>query len=122
MELVGKDNHGNSYFYIVRPGASSKPKRIYQNNNPDLSAMEIPPAWQAWLTGTRSDPPQDHEVDFPGFKPENSVNTERQDLSTAHKGVDHASAPVAGPNVKFKEKSEPESKGDSFQPGSWSPG
>ncbi|KAL5265076.1 hypothetical protein ACHWQZ_G005981 [Mnemiopsis leidyi] len=118
-ELVGRDRHGNSYFYMVRPGAGTRPKRIYQNDNPDLSAIDIPPAWQAWLTGTRTDPPEDHEVDFPGFKP---VNPEVEDLSTAHKGLDHASAPIAGPNVKFREKSEPESKGDSFQPGSWSPG
>jgi NADH:ubiquinone oxidoreductase subunit len=114
MELVGKDSLGNKYYYILKPGMTTSPKRIYQNDNPDPG--NIPPAWQAWLTGTRSDPPHDHEVDFQAFKPENS-----EESFAPNKGLNHASAPSAGANVKFKEKSEPESKGDTFQPGSWSP-
>lgn len=96
---------------------TSPPKRIFQNDNPDPSNCNVPPAWQAWLTGTRNEPPQDNEVEFPTFKPERS----EEEMFSPDKGLNHASAPSAGVNVKFKDKSEPESKGDTFQPGSWSP-
>ena len=119
MEYVGKDSRGNTYYYVFRPEATAPPKRVYRNDDP--TNVDIPPSWQAWLTGTRTEPPQDHEVDFPTFAPNNMTSAEEEELFVPHKGVNHAAAPASGTNVKFKDKSEPESKGDTFQPGSWSP-
>ena len=119
MEFVGKDTLGNTYYYVFR--GASQPKRYCENENNDPNNIDIPPAWQAWLTGTRREPPSSDEAKIPVFKSEPSPVDGMDKLFSPNKGIDHASAPSAGPNIKFKDKSEPESKGDTFQPGSWSP-
>ncbi|KAL8802444.1 MAG: hypothetical protein Q9182_003812 [Xanthomendoza sp. 2 TL-2023] len=61
--LAGADLAGNKYYYF-RPHASSKPRRILQQNpRIPYSDIVIPVQWHQWLRHTRLTAPTIHELE-----------------------------------------------------------
>ena len=119
-EFVGQDKNGNLY-YKVHHG--NHQKRIALNKSQALERpFDVPPAWQTWMNGLREEIPtdQDCETTQPNFSP-SQWSDSHPIPPHMNVGMNHASSKTSGGQPKSKDKSEPESHGDTFSPGSWSP-
>lgn len=129
--LVGTDLDGNKYYEILS-GKSGRPRREVETQlkHEQYEDGTIPIEWESWIRGKRDNPPthdelisklQQREVLSQRVKKVEAEEMERkakeQDQATRQQG--HASAPVY---EKTGLKSEPTRTGDTFQPGSWTPG
>ncbi|KAM8961265.1 NADH dehydrogenase [ubiquinone] 1 alpha subcomplex assembly factor 2 [Pelodytes ibericus] len=139
---MGTDQFGNKYFYTPEQknfaGQRTRARRTVECiNKKDYESGDIPTEWEAWIRGKRSDPPTTEEIiknekfreeiKMKGSEIEekdkllkSQANQEgliAQPKKTQIKG--HASASVFGRQVPSE---EPVSTGNTFEPGSWTPG
>ncbi|GAB6032275.1 Mimitin, mitochondrial [Chamberlinius hualienensis] len=63
-DLVGKDHLGTQYFEIPADpqGGKRKPSRWFTPRDKLAFDQSMPPEWEAWLRGRRSDPPTQDEI------------------------------------------------------------
>ncbi|CAH2296279.1 mimitin, mitochondrial [Pelobates cultripes] len=135
---VGTDQFGNKYYYIPEQatwtGQRTRARRTVDCVNKkefEYQLGNIPTEWEAWIRGKRKDPPTIEEIlknekfreemkmksKEASQDSENKVGALDRPEKTQVKG--HASANVFGrPTIS----EEPTSTGNTFTPGSWSPG
>ncbi|XP_069780570.1 NADH dehydrogenase [ubiquinone] 1 alpha subcomplex assembly factor 2 isoform X2 [Narcine bancroftii] len=140
---VGTDHLGNKYYYIPEQktwtGQTVRSRRKMESVNPkeiDYEHGNIPFEWEAWIRGSRKDPPTEEEIlqnieyrktiklrayeiqqdEEMRKEKENEQGLVARPAQTHIKG--HASANYFG---KDKLSSEPSSTANTFQPGGWSP-
>ena len=131
--LVGTDLDGNKYYEIIS-GKSGRQRRevVTKLKHEQYEDGTIPIEWEAWIRGKREIPPtheelikklQQREILNQRVKKVEAEEMERREKEReselATRQVGHASAPVY---EKTGLRSEPVRTGDTFQPGSWTPG
>ena len=118
-ELVGRDKYGNLYYKVYNSGPNYK--RVALNKSEAYQQpADVPPAWQAWMNGQRENVPTEQDCETTQHNRPPISMTESHPLPPhLDIGVSHASAPSSG--AMFRDTSEPESHGSTFNPGSWSP-
>ncbi|XP_062899049.1 NADH dehydrogenase [ubiquinone] 1 alpha subcomplex assembly factor 2 isoform X1 [Mobula hypostoma] len=140
---VGTDQFGNKYYFVPEQktwtGQTIRSRRIIETVNPKEIEYElgnIPLEWEAWIRGSRKDPPNIEEIlknekyrtiiksRACEIQQDDAIRKEKEyeedlvarPVQTPIKG--HASAHYFG---KDKISSEPSSTANTFQPGSWLP-
>ncbi|XP_055490808.1 NADH dehydrogenase [ubiquinone] 1 alpha subcomplex assembly factor 2 isoform X1 [Leucoraja erinacea] len=140
---VGTDQLGNKYYYVPQQktwtGQTIRSRRIIEAVIPkeiDYEVGNIPFEWEAWIRGTRKEPPTTEEIlqneeyrqmiklRVCELQQDEEIRKEKEyeeglvtrPVQTQIKG--HASANYF---EKDKQSSGPSSTANTFQPGSWLP-
>uniref|UniRef100_A0A8C5MJR9 NADH:ubiquinone oxidoreductase complex assembly factor 2 n=1 Tax=Leptobrachium leishanense TaxID=445787 RepID=A0A8C5MJR9_9ANUR len=131
---VGTDQLGNKYYVIPEhtswTGQKSRARRTVECVNTKVFEYQfgdIPVEWEAWIRGKRKDPPTLEEI-LKNETLREETKTKGDLLKLEEGAVDqpkqnlikgHASSNVYGGK---KPSEEPISTGNTFEPGSWTPG